>query len=169
MISLVRISQGNFDQFQEDILRVERVSFPTPWSVTAFRQETLNPVSHLWVLKLDGSFCGYICFWMIQDEVHLMNIAIHPEKRSKGLGAHVLNEMIGFGVSHGVRTVWLEVRPSNVGARRLYRKVGFEEVARRSRYYADTGEDAIVMSLCLPLQKVLPEASVPERCVRHSV
>jgi ribosomal-protein-alanine N-acetyltransferase len=149
MISIVNITAENIHRFLDDILEIERSSFPSPWSRTAFHQETTRRVSHFWALLAGGSFIGYICFWMFSGEIHLMNIAIHPKKRGKGLGSHLLDKMIELGRSKGAETAWLEVRPSNLVARFLYKKAGFKETGRRPRYYNDTNEDAIVMSMSL--------------------
>ena len=149
MISLVNITAENIHRFLDDILEIERFSFPSPWSSTAFHQETNRRVSYFWALLADGAFLGYICFWMFSGEIHLMNIAVHPKKRGKGVGSHLLAKMIEAGKSEGAETAWLEVRPSNLMARCLYKKTGFKETGRRPRYYDDTNEDAIVMSLSL--------------------
>lgn len=149
MIKLEYITTDNFGFFKDDILDIEKSCFTSPWSLNAFRQEMHNPVSHLWILRLDKELAGYICFWTCADEIHLVNIAIHPNKRGKGLGRYLLTKMLEAGVSRGVETAWLEVRPSNFLARVLYQKVGFKETGRRLGYYQDTNEDAIVMSLSL--------------------
>ena len=83
-----------------------------------------------------------------------MNIAVTPSHRRNGLGSYLLIQMINTGISHGMRRAWLEVRPSNRAARRLYEKAGFKEIDRRPRYYNDTNEDAIVMSLSLSQDSV---------------
>jgi ribosomal-protein-alanine N-acetyltransferase len=158
MISLLKIRQENLGFFQEDILTIEKSSFPSPWSLKAFKEEVRNPISRLRGVTVDGKLRGYICFWMVCDEIHLMNIAVHPAKRNKGLGSYLLREMIEFGTSRGVQKAWLEVRPSNFRARALYRKMGFKAIARRPRYYTDTNEDAIVMALILPSHGVSLES-----------
>ena len=149
MISIVDIDSENIYRFQRDILEIEKSSFSSPWSANAFGEEISRPVSRLWAVMTDGSFSGYICFWILAGEIHLMNIAIHPDKRGKGLGRYLLAKMIETGESQGIETAWLEVRPSNPIAKILYEKVGFKETGRRPRYYPDTGEDAIVMTLSL--------------------
>jgi ribosomal-protein-alanine N-acetyltransferase len=149
MISLINITADNIHRFLDDILEIERSSFPSPWNSTAFHQETTRRVSHFWALLADGVFLGYICFRMFSGEIHLMNIAIHPKKRGNGFGRHLLAKMIEEGRSEGAETAWLEVRPSNIIARFLYKKTGFKETGRSPRYYDDTNEDAIVMSLSL--------------------
>ncbi|MDY6973163.1 MAG: ribosomal protein S18-alanine N-acetyltransferase [Thermodesulfobacteriota bacterium] len=149
MTSLIDVTSKNFHWFQDNILETERASFPSPWSLNMFREELNRPISRLWVLLINREFGGYICFWMLGDEIHLMNIAVHPSRRGKGLARYLLTKMIEAGVSKGVKAAWLEVRPSNIAARIVYKKGGFREIARRPRYYRDTNEDAIVMSLSL--------------------
>ena len=149
MISLVEITEKNFQSFQHHILEIENSSFPSPWTLNAFKQELNRVVSHFWALSVDEVLAGYICFWIFAGEIHLMNIAVHPKMRRKGFGCYLLSKMIEVGKSKTIGKAWLEVRPSNMRARALYQKVGFRETGRRPRYYADTNEDAIVMSLPL--------------------
>lgn len=149
MISLVNITADNIHRFLDDILEIERASFPSPWSSKAFHRETTRRASHFWALLADGAFLGYICFGMFSGEIHLMNLAVHPKKRGNGFGSHLLAKMIEAGRSEGAEKAWLEVRPSNIMARFLYKKSGFKETGRWPRYYDDTDEDAIVMSMPL--------------------
>jgi [ribosomal protein S18]-alanine N-acetyltransferase len=159
MISLVKVTSENFHLFQPDILRIEKVSFPTPWSSAAFREEMRNPLSQVWIAQSSHRLVGYMCFWVFAGEIHLMNIAVDPEERGKGIGKFLLYEMIKFGRSKGVQMVWLEVRPSNKAARMLYEGAGFVEISRRPKYYTDNNEDAIVMALTLPSGGEEPDES----------
>ncbi|MGD8985092.1 MAG: ribosomal protein S18-alanine N-acetyltransferase [Desulfobacteraceae bacterium] len=149
MTSLVTITKENFQPFLQEILEIEELSFPSPWSVHALKSEIGNPISHLWAAIMGKVTSGYICFWMFDSEIQLMSVAVHPHDRGKGLGHYLLKEMIETGISKGMRQIWLEVRPSNVVAKELYDRLGFEEAYRRPGYYPDTHEDAIVMSLNL--------------------
>ncbi len=149
MISIVPITKDNLQSLQNKILEIENVSFPTPWTAKAFEDEVNNPVSSMWALIVNEEFCGYICFWFFSSEIHLMNIAISPGQRRRGLGFLLLAKMLEYGRNKGARLVWLEVRPSNRTARLLYEKAGFEETSRRRLYYRDTNEDAIVMTLSI--------------------
>lgn len=153
MISIKAVTSENFSHSQGPILEIEKGSFSSPWSLTAFEKEISNPVSQLWVVERDERLVGYICFWLFAGEIHLMNIAVHPSQRGRGFGRLLLVEMIRTGLSRGVDTIWLEVRPSNFVARVLYQKLGFKEIARRRRYYTDTNEDAIVMALSTAPEK----------------
>ncbi len=149
MISVEEVTPDNFQRFQDNILEVEKASFPSPWSSKAFEEETKRPISNLWVTMVDGEFGGYICFWVFGDEVHLMNVAVHPDRRRMGVGSCLVDKMIEAGVSKGAKKVWLEVRPSNIIARAFYKKAGFCETGRRPHYYKETHEDAIIMSFSL--------------------
>ncbi|MFQ5735385.1 MAG: ribosomal protein S18-alanine N-acetyltransferase [Thermodesulfobacteriota bacterium] len=134
-----------------DVLDIERVSFPNPWSREMFVQELRNPVSRRYVLRLpeDGGevLAAYIIFWVVHGEAHILNIAVDPRFRGKGVAGRVLAEALDMMRAELVFEVFLEVRRSNMPARALYRRFGFKEVYERKGYYGD--EDAIVMSLNL--------------------
>jgi ribosomal-protein-alanine N-acetyltransferase len=156
MTSLVAITRENYQFFLHQILEIEKLSFLSPWTLHTLKSEIESPISHLWALKVEKVLSGYICFWMFDNEFQLINLAVHPHDRGKGLGHYLLKKMIERAVSKGMQYIWLEVRPSNLVAKRLYQRLGFEEVYRRPRYYPDTHEDAIVMSLNLLKKTVLP-------------
>ena len=149
MISLITVTDDNFLTFQDDILYIEKNSFPSPWDLDAFSREIDRSISHLWALTVNDVLAGYICFWIFADEIHLMNVAVHKAWRGKGFGRRLLSKLIEVGTTEGAETAWLEVRPSNLAAQALYKKIGFKEVGRRPRYYTDTREDAIIMSMYL--------------------
>ena len=153
MTALVRMTGHGLWTHQERILEIETLSSPSPWSLSAFEAETKNPFSRFWGLTGHGILHGYICFWLCDRAYELMNIAVHPEARKKGLGKQLLRRMFQQGISEGVKTIWLEVRPSNLVARSLYRRGGFKEIARRPRYYRDSNEDAIIMTCELAPEK----------------
>jgi ribosomal-protein-alanine N-acetyltransferase len=167
MISFVNITRANFFTFADDILEIERSSFASPWSLTSFQDEANRQISRLWGVTSHNRIRGFICYWIFPEEVHLMNIAVHPVARGKGVGQALLNRMIGEGRTAAARTAWLEVRPSNREARTLYTKMGFKEIARRPNYYPDTKEDAVVMALALSVDKKTAQGD--ERSSRPSV
>jgi len=133
----------------EAIFFIERISFPSPWSSTLFFYELKKPYSRLWVVEEKGRILGYICFWIILDEVHLANIAVAPEHRRRGLASFMLRVMLRYARCRRARRVLLEVRERNRPALALYRKFGFVQDGRRPGYYSDTGEDALLLSLRL--------------------
>jgi ribosomal-protein-alanine N-acetyltransferase len=149
MISLLELTRSALTAFQNDILEIERNAFPTPWSINAFFTELDRPMSHLWVAQQEGGVRGYICFWIFAQEIHLMNLAVHPLWRRTGVGSRLLHQMIEIGSSHNAESAFLEVRPSNRAARSFYNKAGFRETGRRPGYYDDTQEDAIIMAMSL--------------------
>lgn len=150
MPQIIEIGPENFPVYAEEILEIEKASFPSPWSFNAFKAETEKHISHLWVLISDAIVAGYICFWILEREIQLLNLAVHPEKRGNRFGQLLLTKMIEKGAIDGVTNIWLEVRPSNSWARDLYKKMGFLETGIRPKYYSETNEDAIMMSLELP-------------------
>jgi ribosomal-protein-alanine N-acetyltransferase len=129
----------------EEILEIERVSFPTPWTRGMFMDEvSLRDMSFYLVAKENGRIAGYGGFWLVVDEAHLGNLAVHPDFRHRGIGERILNELIGLARSKGANLMTLEVRESNEVAKSLYEKTGFRMVAIRKQYYTDTNEDAYV-------------------------
>jgi ribosomal-protein-alanine N-acetyltransferase len=149
MTALLRITRENIECHLDSIHEIEGLSFPSPWSMNAFREEVKNPVSHIWVVFLNDGLAGYICFWLVDKEMQLANVAVHPRFRNHGLGNALLTKMIETGLSERAESIWLEVRESNRTARNLYEKLGFAPVGKRRKYYSDNEEDAIVMSLAL--------------------
>jgi len=149
MSHIIEIRPENFPVYAEQIMEIEKVSFPSPWSRGSFKAETEKQISYLWALISDNTVYGYICFWILEDELQLLNLAVHPDKRGNHLGQFLLTRMIEKGISKGIKCVFLEVRTSNITARSLYKKMGFYEAGIRSRYYPETSEDAIIMSLDL--------------------
>lgn len=128
------------------VLEIEQVAFPTPWSSQAFTYEiTQNNFAHYVVALNDEKVIGYAGMWMVLDEAHITNIAVHPNYRGKKLGFALMVEIMRQAVLRGAVRMTLEVRPSNAVARELYKKLGFKEKGLRKRYYTDTNEDAIIM------------------------
>ncbi len=132
------------------IFLIERESFPTPWSAISFYCEQQKPYAKLWVVEdPNGKIVGYICFWIIKEEVHLANIAVSPKYRRQGIASFMLRIMIRCARRRGAKRIFLEVRRTNRAAITLYQRFGFKIDGMRKGYYSDTKEDAILMSLCL--------------------
>ncbi|RMG98180.1 MAG: ribosomal-protein-alanine N-acetyltransferase [Chloroflexi bacterium] len=135
------------------VLAVDRLSFPTPARPSLFEHElTDNPIASYQVLTLAGDegeqVIGFAGFWLIADEVHVSTIAVHPDWRGYGLGeALLLNLLLLAYAREEAALATLEVRRSNLSAQALYRKYRFEVVGERRRYYRDTGEDALIMTV----------------------
>ena len=130
---------------------IEKESFPSPWSRWIFLAELTQPVSHFWVIgpasPSPWQVWGYIVFWVVADEMHLLNLAVRSDQRRQGIAQTLLRQALEKSRAQGAQVAWLEVRPSNTAARALYESFGFQEVGRRPLYYADTEEDAILLAL----------------------
>jgi [ribosomal protein S18]-alanine N-acetyltransferase len=143
------------DMRREDlpaVLDIERRSFAQPWSRAFFEKELATPFARL-VVAVEGAVprpqvIGYTCRWRVTDEVHLLNVAVHPERRGLGHGRALVAGVVGEAEAARARVVYLEVRAGNVIARRLYRQLGFKDLGVRRGYYGP-GQDAIVMELRL--------------------
>jgi ribosomal-protein-alanine N-acetyltransferase len=130
------------------ILSLEQSSFSIPWTRAVLEPELAEDDRHQPVLALlDGEPIGFALVWVIADERHLVNFAVDPGHRRKGIGREMLSGIIGRARDDGARLVTLEVRSTNEPARELYRDFGFVDVALRPRYYPDTHEDAVIMLL----------------------
>jgi ribosomal-protein-alanine N-acetyltransferase len=131
-----------------EVQSIEELSFPTPWSTTAFRFELLeNPNSYCWVAEMGNMLAGFIVCWLIVDEMHIASIAVHPKFRGKGISKKLIITGLCELISKGARSATLEVRAGNLRAQYLYRYFGFKEVGLRKSYYKDTHEDALLMTV----------------------
>ena len=128
-----------------DVLHISKLSFPIPWSQDSFEKELKNVFAKYVVAIVNNTVVGYGGMWIIIDEAHITNIAVHPEFRGCGIGDRILSSMISQCLSQRVTAMTLEVRASNIPAQSLYRKYGFKEEGVRKGYYEDNHEDAVIM------------------------
>lgn len=147
----------------EEVMAVERLAFKHPWSTELFRRELLHDWSTVLLCarprgraepdaeddEETPGVLGFVIFWLVHDEVHVLNLACHPSVRRRGIARRLLVEAIEQGRRGGASLVTLEVRRSNFPALALYRDLGFRAVGIRPNYYVDEGEDAVVMILDL--------------------
>jgi ribosomal-protein-alanine N-acetyltransferase len=130
----------------ETVVAIEREAFTTPWQPETFAGLIDREAVELTVMADEaGEVVGYSVLWCILDQGELANIAITPTRRGGGLGARLLEHVLGVAAEKGVEKVFLEVRASNEAALRLYRRFGFVEAGRRANYYEQPREDALVM------------------------
>jgi ribosomal-protein-alanine N-acetyltransferase len=122
---------------------IERHSFPNPWPRATFEAELSRAGARLVVLRAPAvvGFCNY---WIVVDELHVLAIATHPDRRRAGIGGRLLAHALGEGRALGCACATLEVRRGNAPAIALYQRAGFRGVHVRARYYQDN-EDALVM------------------------
>ncbi|MGE5598380.1 MAG: ribosomal protein S18-alanine N-acetyltransferase [Bacteroidota bacterium] len=130
----------------DEVLAVENLSFTTPWSRQSFYYElTENPRALYLVVREDGNLAGYIGMWIVFDEGHITNLAVHPGHRRRGVATLLLDALTAAAKERGVTRLTLEVRRSNVAAQLLYARYGFVCSGVRRRYYRDNNEDALIM------------------------
>ena len=136
------------------VVEIEKTGFRHPWSRELLERE----LGHAWstiLLAVDADeagaerVLGYIVFWLVHDEVHVLNIATALEARRRGIGRELMRAAHDHGRRRGAVLATLEVRRSNTPAIELYRSLGYRHVGIRPNYYQEEGEDAIVMVLDL--------------------
>ena len=137
-----------------EVMAIESYSFATPWSQASFEADMDKEYGGLKVARLlDGDgvhpLLGYVCFWLVADEIQITNIAVHIEYRRRGVGRSLLLHACYLGYEAGARLAVLEVGRANKAARALYERLGFEAIQIRPRYYPASGEDALLMQLSL--------------------
>ncbi|MCD5391119.1 ribosomal protein S18-alanine N-acetyltransferase [candidate division NPL-UPA2 bacterium] len=141
---------GMREEDLNEIMEIEKVSFPSPWTKAQFSQELeAGSFSHFLVAKREGRVVGYSGFFLVADEAHIGNLAVHPRFRRRKVGERLVAAMLERARAKGARRVALEVRAGNTAAQKLYQKLGFARVATRPGYYMLTQEDAIIMHLDL--------------------
>ncbi|AET66349.1 ribosomal-protein-alanine acetyltransferase [Desulfosporosinus orientis DSM 765] len=137
----------------EAIMEIEVSSFSTPWSLQAFKAELKdNEYARYTVLEVEGKVVGYMGLWFILDEGHITNVAIAPNFRGKHWGEFLMRSVMVKMIEEGMERMTLEVRASNSPAQSLYSRLGFKTAGIRKGYYADTGEDALIMWVDLGME-----------------
>lgn len=124
---------------------IEQACFPDPWPAHAFAELCDGTRHDCWVAEVDGVVVGYWVGRRIDDEAELANLAVAPEARGRGVGQRLIYDFIDAVGGDGATVIFLEVRESNLLARALYERFGFEEIHRRERYYTKPEEAALVM------------------------
>lgn len=127
------------------VLFIERASFAAPWTRAMFDRELNNSSSRSVVFMTNDDVVGFICYWAVQSEAHLMTIAVHPQRRGEGIGKAIMSYMEQMCLKEGLNRIILEVARRNEEARNLYKSLGFSAIGFRKRYYKEINDDAIVM------------------------
>ncbi len=128
-----------------EISEIEQLSFTTAWSLNAFVEELKNPRSLGYVAVKGDRILGYVFGQIVTDEAHILDLAVRPGYRRRGIGTALVRHILNMFLSYGCSDVFLEVRASNTAALNLYRRLGFCQVGLRRDYYQFPREDAIVM------------------------
>lgn len=127
------------------IAQLEKLCFSDPWSEKSIASELSNPLSK-WLVAMDGeSLCGYVGSQTVMGETDMMNIAVHPDYRRRGIAESLVQGLVILLKENGSHCLSLEVRASNEAAIALYHKQGFVQVGLRPNYYRNPKEDAFIL------------------------
>ena len=141
MIEIVAMTQAHVSQ----IAQIENMCFSDPWSEKSIASELENALS-FWLVALDGDVvAGYVGSQSVLGETDMMNVAVHPDYRRRGIGRQLIGALILELKNRGNRSLMLEVRASNEPAKALYAELGFEQIGVRPRYYSKPREDALIL------------------------
>ena len=138
-LTIRRLTYGDLPS----VISIERRSFPTPWSLAMFVLELSKPSGICLAVENENGLIGYLVCARYDEVWHLMNVAVIPEHRRRGIATTLIERLFGEAGS-GARYT-LEVRVSNLAAIAMYEGFGFRSAGRRRRYYHDNGEDALIM------------------------
>lgn len=136
----------------DEVAKVEGRAYEFPWTHQIFR-DCLRAGYGCFVLATHAEIIGYFVLSVAANEAHVLNVCVDPSEQGNGYGRRLMKRMLDLARWHRAERVFLEVRPSNPGAIKLYLDLGFRDIGRRPRYYpARNGrEDAIVMSYEFPM------------------
>ena len=127
------------------VAQLEQICFSDPWSEKSVASELDNPLS-LWIVATDGeTVAGYVGSQTVMDETDMMNVAVHPDYRRKGIARTMILGLIESLREKGSHCLTLEVRASNEAAIALYQSLGFSLAGRRPKYYRNPREDALIL------------------------
>ena len=138
---IVRMNEGHVKAVAE----LEKICFSDPWSENSVASELKNKLALWLVAEEEGRVAGYIGSQTCGDESDVMNVAVHPDFRRRGVAEALVNVLVAELKAIGSHCLTLEVRASNMPAVSLYEKLGFTEIGRRKNYYRNPKEDALIM------------------------
>jgi ribosomal-protein-alanine N-acetyltransferase len=134
------------EEHLEHIAEIDELSFNQPYSRDIFKEELSLDIAHPQILRVGDQIVGFIDYWIVRGEIHLINIAVHPAYRRRHYASFLMNHLEDVAQRNAAKKIFLDVRRGNVAGVALYEKFGFKKVGIRRRYYSDNNEDAIVMS-----------------------
>ena len=129
----------------DGVFEVEKNCFEHHWSKESFKKELINENARYLVAKLDRKIVGYVGIWLILDEGHITNVAVHNDYRGQKIGDKLVQALVNLCKENNINSMTLEVRVSNIVAQNLYKKYGFKLAGIRKEYYSDNKEDAMIM------------------------
>ncbi len=155
MLRLLELNASNIDIYLEQLLAIEQEAFAEPWTRADYLEEAARPIAHILALVDEKGaedaplLLAYAGFWQVLDEADINNVAVAAAQRGRGYGRQLLQAVLARALNLGCKRLTLEVRPSNAPALALYQSLGFVVCGRRSGYYQDNGEDALLMECVL--------------------
>ncbi len=142
MIEIKKMTQAHI----LGVLAVEEATFPIPWTRADFEREVNENKMAIYFVAMEGEkVIGYAGMWHVVTEGHITNVAVAEEYRGRGVGAQLMEALIGAAEEKEMIGMTLEVRIGNAPAQKLYHKYGFRPEGFRKNYYPDTHEDAVIM------------------------
>ena len=127
------------------VAELEKICFSDPWSEKSVASELENDLACWLAAVEEDRVAGYVGSQTVMDETDMMNIAVHPDFRRKGIAEELVNALVHRLRNRGSRCLTLEVRASNEPACKLYEKLGFSQIGRRPNYYRNPREDALIL------------------------
>ena len=140
-MKIIPMNEGHVAQ----VAALEKQCFSDPWSENSVASELENPLSLWLIAEENGAVCGYVGSQTVLDETDMMNIAVHPDCRRKGIAAALITELVSRLKARGSRVLRLEVRESNFSAIALYKAMGFTQLGLRKNYYRNPKENALIL------------------------
>ena len=140
-MKIIPMNEGHVAQ----VAALEKLCFSDPWSENSVASELENPLSLWLIAEEDGAVCGYVGSQTVLDETDMMNIAVCPDCRRKGIAAALITELVSRLKAQGSRILRLEVRESNFSAIALYKAMGFTQLGLRKNYYRNPKENALIL------------------------
>lgn len=141
MITIEKMSREHLSE----VASIEEMSFSLPWSLESLELMLTEQASALVALE-DGRVLGYVGMMCVLDEGQIINVAVHPDARRRGVGRSLMDAAQTYAKERGIVFLSLEVRESNIAARSLYSSLGWEEQGIRKGFYSHPVENACVMT-----------------------
>lgn len=129
-----------------EVHELEKLCFSLPWSQAQCLGALKQPNFGAYGLWRDARLCAYVSFYHTSEEMEIVNLAVHPDMRERGIASQILGILLQAAAKMGIEKVVLEVREGNMAARALYRNAGFRQTGTRRAYYPDTNETALVLT-----------------------
>ena len=130
----------------DEVMEIEKESFSLPWSRDSYLGELKNNFANYMVCDYAGDIAAYGGIWVVFEEAHITNVAVAGKFRGQSIGCALMEELENIARAKHAARIFLEVRPSNAAALKMYNKLDYIQTGSRKAYYTDNGEDALIMT-----------------------